>query len=252
MAKITREIRYDGCSACTHCPEHMERRSGRCAMCDGRNNFMPKQLPTDQVFVTTNNPYLEYTKYDVEWTKRMLNSVYGRSAHTKPALPKIKNVIFNDPATIVFWADGTKTVVQARDIDEFDPEKGLTMAITKKLYGNKGSYYNEIKKWTEPYYEKIKEEGINNFRAALKTFSENFIKGITMSNFEVPFDFVPVTEHFGYIPHLYVHGTEYKIFRVDYLNETFDSMDISYKREFYAIERCKKLENGFWGGGEER
>lgn len=59
---------------------------------------------------------------------------------------EIKNVIFNDPATIVFWKDGTKTVVQAHN-DEFDPEKGLAMAIAKKALGNKGNYYTKIKKW---------------------------------------------------------------------------------------------------------
>ena len=62
-------------------------------------------------------------------------------------IPEIKNVIFNDPATIVFWDDGTKTVVKCQDGDEFDPEKGLAMAIVKKAYGNKGSYCNKLKKW---------------------------------------------------------------------------------------------------------
>lgn len=72
--------------------------------------------------------------------------------------PEIKNVIFNDPATIVFWTDGTKTVVKCQEDDEFDPEKGLTMAIAKKVYGNKGSYCNVIKKWCDPYHEKQKEK----------------------------------------------------------------------------------------------
>jgi hypothetical protein len=58
----------------------------------------------------------------------------------------IKNVIFNDPATIVIWADGTKTVVKAGR-DFFDEEKGLAMAICKKIMGNRGSYYNVFKKW---------------------------------------------------------------------------------------------------------
>ena len=35
----------------------------------------------------------------------------------------IKNVIFNDPATIVFWNDDTKTVVKAQSAEAFDPEK---------------------------------------------------------------------------------------------------------------------------------
>lgn len=67
----------------------------------------------------------------------------------------IKNVIFNDPATIVFWQDGTKTVVKCQDGDKFDPEKGLAMAIAKKVYGNQGNYCNQLKKWLpkEEYLE---------------------------------------------------------------------------------------------------
>ena len=84
----------------------------------------------------------------------------------EPHIPKIKDVIFNPPATIVFWDDGTKTVVKCEN-EEFDPEKGLAMAITKKALGNKYEYYNVIKKWlkkapkTHPFLEKklhIKED----------------------------------------------------------------------------------------------
>ena len=62
-------------------------------------------------------------------------------------VPNIKNVIFNDPATIVFWSDGAKTVVKAQDGEPYDEEKGLAMAISKKALGNKGNYCNEFKKW---------------------------------------------------------------------------------------------------------
>ena len=58
----------------------------------------------------------------------------------------IKKVIFNNPATIVFWSDGSKTVVKAH-LDNYDPEKGLAMAIAKKSLGNEGNYYNVFKKW---------------------------------------------------------------------------------------------------------
>ena len=62
------------------------------------------------------------------------------------AMNSITNVIFNNPATIVFWSDGTKTVVKCDEKDEFDPEKGLAMAICKKHFG--GGFYNDIfKKW---------------------------------------------------------------------------------------------------------
>lgn len=68
--------------------------------------------------------------------------------------PKIEKVIFNDPATIVMWADGTKTVVKAVD-EGFDPEKGLAMAISKKALGNEGNYYNTIRKYLDEYYEEV-------------------------------------------------------------------------------------------------
>ena len=56
--------------------------------------------------------------------------------------PDIKDVIFNNPATIVFWADGSKTVVKCQDDDIYDPEKGLAMAISKKALGNRREYYH--------------------------------------------------------------------------------------------------------------
>ena len=64
-------------------------------------------------------------------------------------LPKIDKVIFNDPATIIFWKDGTKTVVKCHDRDYFDKEKGFAMACLKKVLGNCGHYYEEVKKWVQ-------------------------------------------------------------------------------------------------------
>lgn len=76
---------------------------------------------------------------------------------------KIKDVIFNPPATIVFWMDGSKTVVKCQEDDEYDAEKGLAMAITKKFFGNDGKYYNEIKKWVGKYEEtNLVDYKINN------------------------------------------------------------------------------------------
>lgn len=81
------------------------------------------------------------------------------TAYDKIAVPTsfaIKKVIFNGPATIVLWVDGTKTVVKCQD-ETFDPEKGLAMAIAKKALGNKGNYFNMIKKWTGKYEEDRKQ-----------------------------------------------------------------------------------------------
>ena len=78
----------------------------------------------------------------------MYKNLVGRASYTQP---EIKDVIFNDPATIILWMDGTKTVVKAQDGEAYDPEKGMAMAITKKVMGNKGNYYDIFKKY-------IKEE----------------------------------------------------------------------------------------------
>ena len=55
---------------------------------------------------------------------------------------KPKKVIFHNPATIVFWNDGTKTVVKRQKGDRWDPEKGLAMAYIKKFIGLKEFYRN--------------------------------------------------------------------------------------------------------------
>lgn len=49
-------------------------------------------------------------------------------------------VIFNDPATIVFWPDGSKTVVKCSKNDTFSKETGLAMAIIKHAAGNDPQY----------------------------------------------------------------------------------------------------------------
>ena len=113
-------------------------------------------------------------------TQLAYQSYYGAHGQYGPKLT-IKKVIFNDPATVVMWTDGTKTVVKAQD-EEFDPEKGLAMAITKKALGNQGNYFDEIKKWTEPYYEKeAKEEAEKKPEFSLLDFLINPEKGFTIT-----------------------------------------------------------------------
>ena len=63
------------------------------------------------------------------------------------SVPQIRDVIFNPPATIVIWEDGTKTVVKCDPKDTYSKETGLALAICKKVYGNKGSYNDVFNKW---------------------------------------------------------------------------------------------------------
>lgn len=72
----------------------------------------------------------------------------GRYPWDSRVVPAIKKVIFNGPATIVYWADESRTVVKKGPNEPyFDPEKGLAMAIAKKALGNLGNYYNYMRPW---------------------------------------------------------------------------------------------------------
>ena len=88
---------------------------------------------------------------------------------------KIKNVIFNDPATIVFWSDGTKTVVKCGENDIYDPEKGLAMAVAKKYLGTNKShsnYMDEFKKWL-PQAEMVETEpGVWVIKKVIRSLKE--------------------------------------------------------------------------------
>ena len=74
----------------------------------------------------------------------------SKEAYNKRIFSEIKDIIINDPATIILWKDGTKTVVKCQNEDTFDPGTGIAMAILKKLYGNSG-FYKDI---FEPAIEK--------------------------------------------------------------------------------------------------
>lgn len=93
----------------------------------------------------------------------------------------IKNVIFNPPATIVFWSNGDKTVVKCDEIEKFDPEKGMAMAISKHALGNKGNYYNEFIKYAGEYIRKTFDDYgkaiAKGFKDSInKDFNEKFVK----------------------------------------------------------------------------
>ena len=57
----------------------------------------------------------------------------------------IEKVIFNPPATIVIFKDGTKTVVKTHN-EEFDPEKGLLMALSKHIWSSRGEFNRLVEK----------------------------------------------------------------------------------------------------------
>ena len=98
----------------------------------------------------TNDDFLDAMRYcynDVTTVKK-----FSASMEIKVDIPgMIDRVIFNDPATIIYWKDGSKTVVKRSEDDIWDPEKGFCMAVIKKLYGRTSF----IKRFMEPEEEMI-------------------------------------------------------------------------------------------------
>ena len=61
---------------------------------------------------------------------------------------RIRKVIFSGPATIVFWNDGSKTVVKCTKGDQLNYEMGIAMCTLKKLFGDSYlDFKKDLKKW---------------------------------------------------------------------------------------------------------
>ena len=69
------------------------------------------------------------------------------SERKTPYIPEVKNVYFNEPATVVIWNDGTKTIVRCQEGDVFSKEVGLALCISKKALGNTPNFNNIFRKW---------------------------------------------------------------------------------------------------------
>ena len=135
---------------------------------------------------------LDNARYTAQ-AQAMYNRTYEKEARAAMSTASIKNVIFAPPATIVYWSDGSKTVVKCSEKDVFDPEKGLAMAIAKRCGGNKGSYYKEIQNWVEksgkkypgkPYTERssVEDDALKKYIAQAKKSYEAALEAAIKGN----------------------------------------------------------------------
>ena len=69
-----------------------------------------------------------YSAYD------LINRIVDSIEKELFGVPMIKEIIYNAPNTVVYWTDGTKTVVTATKGETFNKEIGLAMAISKKYF----------------------------------------------------------------------------------------------------------------------
>lgn len=105
---------------------------------------------SDKDFSSAWTPFPKYVTFALSGQcivdeKGVFATVKHLSKEETYSYPIPEKVIFNDPATIVYWNDGTKTLVKCYD-DYFDEEKGLAMAYLKRICGNKGNYNDIFRK----------------------------------------------------------------------------------------------------------
>ena len=145
-----------------------------------KNYFIPARhcgLSAARMFIDEFADVRRYCEADIKATEELFNNIYYGRTVSFGTLPKIEKVLFNAPATIVFWKDGTKTVVKAQGDDEFDPEKGLAMAICKKALGNDRDYYEVFLKHVGRY-EKQQRKAQEMFEKLGKCANKGYLDSL--------------------------------------------------------------------------
>ena len=155
--------------------------------------------------VPSNYPLIRFiasvdTKADPETEKSSRRVLYKSKSNndiSKPKMthgcPGIKKVIFNDPATIVLWDDGTKTVVKCSEGDTYSEWSGLAFCICKKLMGDE--FHKVFKHWCDrddirkPIYDVrhtdpgCHSESVSRYgRDAITSMLESFAKAADIIN----------------------------------------------------------------------
>lgn len=153
---------------CERCTRFGSLRNYYCDKCVCGSYFIERQKPLTKTPINYSFDGVKDTDISREMAmllRHMYNTNYTNYGYygMNRRNVEITKVIFNDPATIVFWSDGKKTVVRTQNGDQFDPEKGLAMAISKRVLGNEGSYYEEFKRWLPEESEEVVQTTSNPF-----------------------------------------------------------------------------------------
>ena len=98
---------------------------------------MPTKSPFDISFVPYKIPPIEINADIIKdaWAEMM----FGKPKNKKNeniTIPVVKRIVYHDPATIVFWQDGDKTVVKCMDGEPFEKYAGFCAALAKKVFGS--------------------------------------------------------------------------------------------------------------------
>lgn len=120
---------------------------------DVRKDFTNTTIVFDSGYDNSNYDYFTLHNYDrrKEWYLFDGEELEDLNRIIKPS-GLMERVIFNPPATIVYWADGTETVVKCEN-EPFDAEKGIAMAVAKKMLTSKD--YNRLLDTAFDYRESV-------------------------------------------------------------------------------------------------
>ena len=103
-------------------------------------NYVP-----DQVFTTTDSGSFNITvcdsvtlgQSDFQAITAGLDNFYRKVYGPKKKYPRAERVIINEPATIVFFDDGTKVVTKCGEGDEYNPLFGVMACCLRKIGKNR-------------------------------------------------------------------------------------------------------------------
>ena len=84
-----------------------------------------------------NNKFEIYNELleNLDYLKKKPEYKYAGAFNINGDVVYIKSIKYQNPATIVFWSDNTKTVSKCMEGDKYDEETGLVFCVLKKLIG---------------------------------------------------------------------------------------------------------------------
>ena len=114
-----------------------------------------------------------------EEQKKVLYYLIGKvQEDAKAEKSEPTKILVQGTATIIWWSDGTKTIVKCQKGDKMDPEKGIAMCVMKKFMGTNETHSNyldfaknaiaEYEKQQAAEKAKKREEANKRRRAAAK------------------------------------------------------------------------------------
>lgn len=162
-----------------------------------------------------------YGYNDKQYDNDLFSAIMEGLKKQKSLAPE--KVIYNNPATIIFWNDGTKTVVKAHDGDQYDPVVGFLLAVMKRFYGNKSAYNDILRKvgCFEKRAEMMEHEAyiptdvfetfknkVKNATEAIKSINQKIVEHMEARTAQdkSTIEVIPIKEAVekGYVPNVFV------------------------------------------------